>query len=276
MIIALFPTDTSIELAKDVLAFLKDKNIQVVTEDKYAPILDTIPLSKAALKEISFLISMGGDGTILRLLHRYGELDAAILGINLGQLGFMADVPVSDIYSSLQDLVEKKYKIENRIVLKGHAKDKTFFAANDIVFHRGPNSSLIELKIEVNGVYVNTFQADGMIIATPNGSTAYSLAAGGPILTPGLQAIVLTPICPHTISNRPIVLDANQKVTIHYQSVEKLPIEVRGDGIEHMRLNVDEPFTIEKSSRTFNLVKLDRHDYFSTLRTKLAWSGKLR
>jgi NAD+ kinase len=148
-------------------------------------------------------------------------------------------------------------------------------AVNEIVIHRARNYSLIELVIEIDGAYVNTFTADGIIIATPNGSTAYSLAAGGPILSPNLDALVITPICPHTISNRPIVLSPGQKISVRYIS-EYGPVEVRADGLDAISMKSGESLIVQRSPRTFKRVSLNRHEYFSTLRTKLGWSGKLR
>jgi NAD+ kinase len=143
------------------------------------------------------------------------------------------------------------------------------------VIHRGQNHSLVELSIHVDGTYVNSFLADGVILATPTGSTAYSLAAGGPILSPTLDAVVITPICPHTTSNRPLVLTADREILIEYKSPYG-PVEVRADGLEVYPLETSESLLIKRSSHTFNLVHLQRHDYFATLRTKLGWSGKLR
>jgi NAD+ kinase len=219
---------------------------------------------------------MGGDGTLLRIAHRFSYLDAPILGINLGHLGFMADVPVQDIFPSLTDLLEGAYRIDQRLGLEAsNEQGKTLFGVNDIVFHRAKNYSLIELAIYLDGIYVNTFVADGMIFATPNGSTAYSLAAGGPILTPSLDAIVLTPICPHTISNRPLVLSPSHLIQVEYLS-EFNPIEVRADGLEAFPMPSKSKVTIKRSSKTFKIVNLHRHEYFKTLRTKLNWSGKLK
>jgi NAD+ kinase len=248
----------------------------VVAEDEEARFIGAKSFSEIDPKTIDILISMGGDGTILRLIHQYEELNAAILGINLGHLGFMADVPVPEIYPALQDLVKGAYVIEDRIALRGEGfRGDRCFAVNDIVFHRGKNPSLVELAIHVDGLYLNTFEADGIIIATPNGSTAYSLAAGGPILTPELEAIVITPISPHTISNRPLVLTATQEIQIQYLS-DYDPVEIRADGLTQLFLNTGEVFRIARSSKNFRLVSLFRKDYFSTLRSKLGWSGKLR
>ncbi len=149
------------------------------------------------------------------------------------------------------------------------------FAVNDLVVHRGKNPSLVEISIHVDGLYLNTFEADGVILATPNGSTAYSLAAGGPILSPSLDAVVLTPISPHTISNRPIVLTAHQEIQVQYLS-DYDPIEIRADGFFFHTLQTGEVFRISRHPKTFKLISLHRNDYFSTLRTKLGWSGKLR
>jgi len=273
MIIALFPNparDKNNEIARSIIEFFQEKKITVVADDEHAKSLNLDSISSCNPKELGFLISMGGDGTILRHAHTYLDLDIPLLGINLGHLGFMADVPRTDIYPSLNDLLDGKYTIENRLIIE----TENAFAINDFVLHRGTIPSLIELSIHVDDLYLNTFQADGLIIATPNGSTAYNLAAGGPILTPSLDGIVITPICPHTISNRPIVISF-QKITIEYQSPYK-PIDLVADGLTTLSIEANTPFTLKRSETYFKLVNLTRRDHFSTLRSKLGWSGKLR
>ncbi len=279
MIIALFPNTSkkqSKNLAIGIQEFLSTHGVTVVAEEEDAKIINAKPISSVDPKEIRFLITMGGDGTMLRLAHKYENLDAAMLGINLGHLGFMADVPIADIYPSLQDLIHGAYKIHERVIIQGESlHGDRCFAINDIVIHRGRNPSLVEIAIHVDGLYVNTFEADGIIVATPNGSTAYSLAAGGPIISPEIEAVVITPISPHTISNRPIVLTANQEIQIQYLS-DYAPVEIRADGLTHHDLQTGDVFRITRSPKNFKLVSLLRRDYFSTLRTKLGWSGKLR
>jgi NAD+ kinase len=152
---------------------------------------------------------------------------------------------------------------------------KSFFAINDIAIHRAQNPNLIELAIYIDGMYFNTFLADGIIFSTPNGSTAYSLAAGGPILTPNVDAIVLTPICPHTISNRPIVLSSDHEIEIQNITESAYPVEGRADGHDSFFLGHKEIIRITKHNKKFRLAKLHRHNYFSTLRTKLGWAGKI-
>lgn len=279
MIIALFPNihkPLSKDLAIDIKEFLNSQDITVVAEDEKAQVIGAIPFSEIDPATISFMISMGGDGSILKLVHKYAHLDIPVLGINLGHLGFMADVPISDLYPSLQDLIKGSYQVHKRVVIEGKSiSHKECFAVNDIVVHRGSNRCLVKIAIHIDGVYLNTFEADGIIIATPNGSTAYSLSAGGPIISPDLEALVLTPICPHTISNCPIVLAANQKIQIEYLSNYD-PIEIHADGLNYYELKKAEIFEITRSKKNFKLVSLPRRDYFSTLRTKLGWSGKLR
>jgi len=279
MRVALFPNiqkRQSKSIAVGIKEFLHKEGVDVVVEDKEADLIECEKLSSVKPDEIDFLISFGGDGTILRIIHKYPELEAPILGINLGSLGFLADIPVPEIYPSLQDLIRGEYKILDRMMIEGETIDgKKFSAVNDMVIHRAQNPSLVDLSIHVDGHYLNTFSADGIIVATPCGSTAYSLAAGGPILEPGIPALVITPISAHTISNRPIVIRPEEDIQIQFLS-EAMPVEVSNDGFSIHRLNTGEVFTIRYSERTFRLVSLKSHDYFATLRTKLGWAGKMR
>lgn len=279
MMIALFPNMAKTQtrtIAIGICEFLVTQGVNVVTEDEDAESIGIAPLSGVDPKSIDFAISLGGDGTILRLLHNYPDIRAPILAINFGSLGFMADIPVKDIYPSLQDLLNGKYTIQERIVIQGETSHHpSNFAVNEIVVHRAGNPCLVDLAIHVDGNYLNTFSADGVIIATPSGSTAYSLAAGGPILTPELDAVVLTPISPHTISNRPIVLMPKKEIQVQYIS-DYAPLEVTYDGMITHPMLTGEVLHITQSTRRFNLVNLHHHDFFSTLRTKLGWSGKLK
>lgn len=279
MHIALFPNTAkknSKDIAINIREYLNAQGVSVVTQDEEAEVIGAIPLSSVDPAMIDFIISLGGDGTILRQMHRHPQLTAPIVGINLGSLGFLADIPVSDIYPSLQDLLHGNFRIQERIMIQGQSiHNDISFAVNEIVIHRAQNPGLIDIGIHVDGIYLNTFSADGLILSTPSGSTAYSLAAGGPILTPELDAFVLTPICPHTISNRPIVLMSNQVIQVQYLS-EYAPVEVVFDGFSRFMMATGEVLKVSLSPRKFSLVCLRKHDYFSTLRTKLGWTGKLK
>lgn len=279
MIIGLFPNiekKESFTIAKEISKFLSKKKIKVVAEDSIAKSIDAQPLSSINFMEIKFLVSLGGDGTILKLTHDYLDSHAPIIGVNIGVIGFMADIPLSDLYPSLQDILDNKYTVEKRIMLEVRTpSNKVFYAANEAVIHRTMNHKLIKLSVSSGSKHLGTFTADGLIVSTPNGSTAYSLSAGGPILSPELDAIVLTPICPHTVSVRPIVLNASHEIQIQYLNNFEHPIELRTDGIDYCPIQTSEFVKIRKSEKTFKLVKLERHDYFSTLNSKLGWSGQM-
>jgi len=280
MIIALFSGVQDLkaqEVAQEVLSFFTHSGITVVVEDDRASLFGVSTLSSVRPEEIRFLVIIGGDGTILHVAHRYAHLNAAILGINLGQLGFMADVQPSDVIPSLKNLLDGAYTIQNRTTVEGVVSrhERPLFAINDCVLHRSPNSSLVEISIFIDGFFLNTFEGDGVILSTPNGSTAYSLAAGGPIISPEVDALLITPICPHTISNRPIIISSHRTICIKYVS-EKGPIRLVADGLQHFEIAYGDSVQIEKSTKPFKLVQLQSVDYFSTLRGKLRWTGKLR
>lgn len=279
MIISLFPNEMksdSLKIASEVCHFLKEQSVDVVAEESLASRIGAKPLSSVNLNQIDFRISFGGDGTILRLVHRHPLLQSPLLGINLGSLGFLADIPLNAIYPSLQDLLDGHYTIQKRMMMEGKTtRGEECFAVNEVVVHRAQNPSLIDLAIYIDGHYLNTFSADGIILSTPSGSTAYSLAAGGPIITPELDAFVITPICPHTISNRPIVLMPKESIEIKYLSPYQ-PVEVSYDGISTFSLASQESFMAVVSHQRFQLVSLIRHDYFQTLRKKLGWQGGLK
>ena len=279
MIIALFPNllkrDTK-NLTLTIKDFFAGTDVQLVVEDEKAEELGLIPLSKVSPGEIDFMIPMGGDGTILRLFHRHPEISAPVLGINLGGLGYMADVPVRDMLDGLQNLLDGNFSIQHRLVLEGILPDGSrCYALNEIVIHRAHNPSLIELALHVDRSYMNTFCADGLIISTPSGSTAYSLAAGGPIMLPNLRALVITPICPHTVSNRPVVLLPEEEIRVQYQSLDSKG-EISWDGIGCVSIESGQLLHIRVAERSFPTVLLSNHSAFETLRDKLHWSGKLR
>ncbi|MEC7840040.1 MAG: NAD(+)/NADH kinase [Chlamydiota bacterium] len=276
---ALFPNISkrqSKSIAIGIREFLHNRKAIVVAEEDEAHLIGATPLSEVDPSTIDIMISLGGDGTILRLIQRHPEINAPVVGINLGSLGFMADVPVTEIYPTLEDLLSKNYQVQNRIMMEANSSSgEKCIAVNEIVIHRAQNPCLVDLSIHVDGVYLNTFSADGVIISTPSGSTAYSLAAGGPILAPELDAFIITPISPHTISNRPIVLMPKTDIQIQYIS-EYDPVEVSYDGFSKLMISTGEVFYIRPAKRRFQLVELPYHDYFSTLRKKLSWTGKLR
>lgn len=279
MRVALFPNLTkpsSLKIAAKTSEFLLSRGVEVVVENSKAALLNLPPISSVKPKEIDFLISMGGDGTILGLLHKHPEIEAPVVGINLGGLGFMAEIPENEVEIALEQLLKGEYEICERLMIEGSMQGSPqSFAVNEIVIHRAKIPSLIDLSISVGSRYLNAFSSDGLIISTPTGSTAYNLAAGGPILTPELDCIVITPICPHAISYRPIVLSTDNKISITYQS-ELSPVEVSYDGMQLHTLSSGQTLEIHPSKRSFKTILFKEHDFFSTLRSKLGWTGRLK
>jgi len=264
------------ELANDIVRYLQQNDVEVVAADDQVSELAVKPMSAVDPKAIDFLISFGGDGSILSVIHKYPHIDAPIMGVNLGTLGFLADVSPSSLYASIDQVLAGKYSVQERLMLKG-TKDgvASCLGVNEMVVHRGPNHSLVDIGLWVDGVYFNTFSADGVIVSTPSGSTAYSLSAGGPIVDPLLDCLLITPICPHALSNRPIVLKMPQQIEIQYLSSAS-PVEVAFDGMCRFSLQPKEKFSISAADRRFRLVSVEGYDYFATLRSKLNWTGSLR
>ena len=223
-----------------------------------------------------FVVCIGGDGSILALVHRLGIPLPPVIGVNLGSLGFLADIPANDLFGGFEAIHKGAYHISNRLVIEGSVqKSFSHFAVNEIAVHRGVEPHLVDIAIHVDGQFVNAFSADGVIVATPSGSTAYSLAAGGPIVTPTLPALILTPICPHTISNKPIVLMPKESLSIELWHGAKF-VDVAFDGQPVDKLALGEALTVGISPNPFKLVSLATGDFFTTLRTKLGWTGSLR
>jgi NAD+ kinase len=277
-IIALFPNMSRPDIkqvANSIIDFLTKQKVKVVMDDEHAKTFGIPKLSSVPLKNVDVVITLGGDGTILRLVHRHPDLTSAIMPVNMGGLGFMADITLEEVTESLKKLLLGNYKIEKRMALEGFLGGNNCIAINDIVIHRGANPSLTDLAIYVDDIYLNTFSADGIIFSTPSGSTAYSLSAGGPILTPTLKAIVVTPICPHTISNRPLVLLPKNEFRVEFISNHQ-PIQVIYDGFPSSPMSKGDSLLIKLSDKEYNFVRMPSHDYFSTLRSKLNWSGKLK
>lgn len=264
----------ALNIARDVIKVLKQKNMEPFAEESFLPSLDAAPFSSISPHDLDFIVVLGGDGTILQHVRRYLPLtEAPIVGVNLGRLGFMADIYVEQIENRLQQLIDKKYHLESRLVLEiTLPSGETHLAINDAVVHRGQNRSLIELRVEINQKYLNTFKADGYIVSTPTGSTAYSLAAGGSLITPTLDVVALTPICPHTLSNRPQIHSADEEVTIRYESPYQ-PVDVTIDGIDHFSLEPHQSIKIKSHPKKFQIVSFDDRDYFVVLREKFNWKG---
>jgi len=219
------------------------------------------------------LLSFGGDGTLLRVAHRTGPNDTPVLGVNIGRLGFLADIEVEQLTQAIELIEQGQYSIEERMVLEGRADHDdigTAWALNEFVLDRSGAAGLIKIQVEVDGTPLNTYWADGLIMATPTGSTAYSLSTGGPIVAPGVEAITLTPIAPHTLTVRPIVLPGSAQITARVLANDQ-PYVFAADGRSTLLEEHNLEFTVHRAAHTVNLVKLPDQHFFHTLRSKLMW-----
>ncbi len=266
----------ALETLGRVASHLRKRLVEVCLECCDTPHLSHQGSLKNIADSVDCIISIGGDGSLLHLIHHIGIPLCPVVGINLGSLGFLADIPLENLEVSLDSLCEDRYDISKRTVLRsdplGEISD---FAINEVAVHRGDTPHLIDLAIHVDGLLVNTFSADGIIIATPGGSTAYSLAAGGPIVTPNVPCLVLTPICPHTISNRPMVLMPKESISIELLN-ENTKVDVAFDGQKPFLLPTAKPLKLRVSDQYFQLISLVGSNFFKTVRSKLGWSGSLR
>lgn len=229
-------------------------------------------------KRSDIIISIGGDGTMLATAFKAHKYDKPVLGVNLGKLGFLAEVSINQMDDLIDEIRKGKYKIDKRMVIEseccGHKLEK-LFAVNDIVIDKGGWPKMIELTIRVDDEYVTTFSADGLIIATPTGSTGYSISTGGPIVSPKTDVITLSPISPHSLTVRPLVLPGNQNIVITAESMHK-EIHVNCDGQRVFAFPPPLELSIKKCERPLKLVHTSMNGYFETLRNKLLWGIDLR
>lgn len=229
-------------------------------------------------KEADVIISIGGDGTLLNsafIAHKYSK---PILGINIGKLGFLTQVESNSIPQLLYELKNNKMIIEERLVLSAAANNKRenkLLAFNDLVIDKGDWIKMIEIELYIDNNYVSNFSADGIVIATPTGSTGYSLSAGGPVVTPNSKAITLSPISPHSLTIRPLVIADDQQIELKIYSHHK-HIFVNADGQRLCKFKSPLQLKIQKNEKPLKLIKLSGTDYFSILRNKLFWGADIR
>jgi len=217
-------------------------------------------------KKVDFLVSLGGDGTLISLARRSYRYNKPILGINAGNLGFLTDINPENIGSFLDDFLKGDYRIDERMVIEVEYRDKKLYAFNDVVVSKEVISSMINIIVDTNEGYLNTYYGDGLIVSTPTGSTAYNLSAGGPVVYPLTEGFVLTPICPHSLTQRPLILPSYFELEIEVkENFAKLVI----DGQEIY--NLDEKIKLKKSKDPAKLIHRLERNYFEVLRHKLNW-----
>jgi len=248
--------------AADLVAWFDSKGIRASLESSFAATAD-------------LCVVVGGDGTLLAAARLMGERQVPILAINYGGLGFLTEVTRDEMYSALESVLAGKARTNNRMMMnvrvhRGDEEIEKYQALNDAVIHKGTLARIIELEARVDGQYVSRFRSDGLILSTPTGSTAYNVSAGGPIVYPTMGAIVMTPICPHTLTNVPLILPAESQVEVILRTAQD-EVYVTVDGQVGVKLESGDRIAVRKSERPVSLIAPAGRDFFDVLRGKLKW-----
>ncbi len=273
------PNDPEIKtLYEHIKAQFEARGISVLLAERSAKMIGEKGVAFVTMCEkADFLVSLGGDGTLLSLVRRSYEFHKPVVGINAGNLGFLADITIDQVDNFLEQLLKGVYRIDDRMMIEGCLKTKegtkkTFFALNDVVITRPVVSKMAKIYASIDGEWFNTYKGDGLIISTPTGSTAYSLSAGGPMMYPLTQAFILTPILAHSLSNqRPLVVPAD--FTIELSSPEEKVIAVI-DGQDNYEMHEGDILTIKGAAEGAKLLHRKERNYFSVLREKLSWGDE--
>jgi len=225
--------------------------------------------------DADLIVVLGGDGTMISTARLVGDADVLVLGINYGSLGYLTDFRFEEMFPVLELILAGEYEVDPRVMLKiEHCRNGKTLAAgrvlNDVVINKAAIARIINIEVKLNELFVNTFRADGLIISTPTGSTAYNLSAGGPIIYPSMNAIVLTPICPFTLTNRPIVVPDTAHIELSLDN-ENEGVVLSLDGQTGYPMMSGDQVRIRKSGTTFNIVQPANRNYFDVLRDKLKW-----
>jgi NAD+ kinase len=273
--------DHAINLTLDLIKWALLHNLEIMLEPYVADLLNRseIAADEAALQTSDFAIVLGGDGTLLRASRIFAPHDIPILAIRFGRFGFLTDIEPADTIKAIEDYTAGNFHIHERMmtrntVTRGNEVIAAADALNDAVIGKGPLSRMLKLSIFISDKYVATYDADGLIIATPNGSTAYSLSAGGPLVAPDLQVLIITPICPHSLTMRPLIISSQQIVNVKIEGGSVDDIMLTIDGQIGVPLQNDDIVTIEKSSFVTKLISVNRITFYDKLQTRLKWSDR--
>ena len=265
------------EIDEILLEYFKNKDCKIFYDKNYyIKPEDTLVELKELASKSELILAFGGDGTLLHIAEEAALQKKPVIGFNLGNLGFLTEAPLSNFQTILDNYFKNNLRSDLRNLINAHLikenKDevKQNFL-NDIVINKGALSKIIDLNVFIDDKLVSQVRADGIIISSPTGSTAYSLSAGGPIVAPNLPLIIITPICPHTLTNRPLVISDKSKVSVSVDSSN--PIYVSFDGSNSEELKGKFIINIEKSNLNFNLLRMKKNEYFSVLKNKLMWSN---
>jgi NAD+ kinase len=275
-----------IQVVELFISKLENRNFQCTFNSDFHKLVDDNSLfekyeflsNEDLFSKNDLIVSIGGDGTLLTSGFDGRKYGTPILGINFGKLGFLAEYEINNLDRLIDELEKNEYKIEERVTLCGECSDgeeKSLFAINDIVIDKGYWPKMIEMELRIDDEYVSTFSADGIIISTPTGSTGYSLSVGGPIVNPIAKAITISPISPHTLTMRPLVISDSQKITVIVKT-DHDRIHVNCDGQRVTHYESPKKFTIYSSKTPIRLLRTKSTSYYDILRTKLYWGVDVR
>lgn len=271
------------EPARQVLTHLRKRGITVlaaITSDPTRELTDATHVDEREVaKRADLVIAIGGDGTLLHAARNVAARDVPLVGINRGRLGFLTDVTPEHLREALNAILAGKYLAERRLTLAarlGKRAKGSSFALNDVVLQKGDTGRLLDFTTEVDNVYVNTHRGDGLIVATPTGSTAYALSCGGPIIQPNVDALVMVPICPHTLSDRPLVLPSSSEIRVTLDNAGGSEAHVVCDGESVARMAAGDVLTISLAKQPITLLHPREYNYYELLRSKLNWGRASR
>ncbi|MBA3770451.1 MAG: NAD(+)/NADH kinase [Blastocatellia bacterium] len=258
--------------AEQLSVWLRDRKLKQVG--------DTLSASDArreptVISDADLIVVLGGDCTMISAARMVVDADVPILGVNYGNLGYLTDFRIEEMFSSLESIVDGAYEIDRRVMLdaelwRNEAKIASGRVLNDIVVNKAALARIIDIEVTLNDLFVNSFRADGLIVSTPTGSTAYNLSAGGPIVYPSMNAVVITPICPFTLTNRPLVVPDSATIVLTLISGNE-GVALTLDGQTGFTMEAGDRVQSRKSATSFNLIRPTNRNYFDVLRDKLRW-----
>lgn len=271
-------------VAEELIEWLARRGITASVEDHLSKQLKSPSVAESAespeiARDADLVVVLGGDGTLIAAARLVGERSVPILGVNLGSLGFLTEITLNELYPSVERCLKGDFEVSERMMLLASVERagevvELHRVLNDVVINKGALARIIDMETSVSGRYLTTFKADGLIVSTPTGSTGYSLSANGPIIHPELECISITPICPHTLTNRPLVMAGDARISIRLESSIDEAVFLTLDGQVGVKLLCGDVVQIRKSGHSTRLVQSRSKDYFEVLRTKLKWGER--
>jgi NAD+ kinase len=270
----------AVSVVTELVGWLTDHKVECFIEPEMAQSVSSPSLDKEKMPlAVDMVVVLGGDGTLLAAARTLQKKRIPLLGVNLGGLGFLTEITLDELYPMLEQILRGDYKTDERMLLDVRVWRKEqeidqFTVLNDVVINKGALARIIELETSIDNAYLTTFRSDGLIISTPTGSTGYSLSAGGPIVYPSLQSIIITPICPHNLTNRPIIVPKEVSITVTLRSGDA-EVFLTLDGQVGFKMKLQDRMVVKKGKGFIRLIKSPSRGYFEVLRTKLMWGADI-